>query len=56
MDWLALYPIYKIPFFGKLITTFPIRVLAETKYRQSSMESDDDKDMKIQKRNSSLNQ
>jgi hypothetical protein len=28
---------------GKLITIFPVRVLAETEYRQSSMESDDDK-------------
>ena len=45
-----------IPLFGKLIATFPVRVLAEAEYRQSSMESDDDKAMKIQKRNSSLNQ
>jgi hypothetical protein len=44
-----------IPVFGKLITTFPVRVLAEAEYCQSSMESDDDKTKKIQKKNSSLN-
>ena len=44
-----------IPILGKLITTFPVRVLAEAEYRQSSMENDDDKVNRIQKKNSSLN-
>jgi hypothetical protein len=52
----AFYPMDNIPVFGKLITTFPVRVLAEAGYRQSSMEGDDDKAVKNQKRNSSLNQ
>jgi hypothetical protein len=44
-----------IPVIGKLITTYPVRVLAEDEYRQSSVESDDDKTMKIQKKNGFLN-
>jgi hypothetical protein len=36
---------------GKLVTTYPVRVLAEDEYRQFSVESDDDKTMKIQKKN-----
>jgi len=55
-DRFALYPMDNIPILGKLITTFPVRVLAEAEYRQSNIESDDDKSKKIQKKNSSLNQ
>jgi hypothetical protein len=56
VDRFALYPMDNILILGKLITTFPVRVLAEAKYRQSYMEREDDKSKKIQKKNSSLNQ
>jgi hypothetical protein len=56
VDWLALYSTDNISVLGKFIATSPVRVLAEAEYRQSSMESDNDKAKKIQKKNSTLNQ
>ena len=42
VGWFALYPVDNTPLVGKLITAFPVFVLAEAENHQSSMDSDDD--------------